>query len=208
MNQPTNKNKPANWTKNLLYSIFVYVPTASFQTTGCAPALRMIPKLWILKASARLETDLYIGCSRVIVQPISKANYQDTVVHSMGLSSLALNVSGLPVNNSWLFISITGLQACAYEVHVQELMFDSKPWETDTWLGLRGHPTQPHDASSSTIPTREAHRMSPSGTLGQLPPAWWDEHSSSMCSSLSAFKIDLSHYCNSLLDVETISLGT
>lgn len=129
----------------------------------------MIPKLWILKASARLETDLYIGCSRVIVQPISKANYQDTVVHSMGLSSLALNVSGLPVNSSWLFISITGLQACAYEAHVQELMFDSKPWETDTRLGLRGHPTQSHDASSSTIPTREAHRMSPPAHLASCP---------------------------------------
>lgn len=61
VNRPTNKNKPANWTKNRLYSIFVYFPTAFFQTTGCAPALRMFPKLWILKAWARFETDWYVG---------------------------------------------------------------------------------------------------------------------------------------------------
>lgn len=154
MNLPTNKDKPANWTKNILYSIFVYFPTASFQTTGCAPALRMFPKLWILKASVRFEADWYVG---VITQPLSKANHQNTVVHSMGLLSLALNVPGLPAHSYWLCISITGLQACPFKM--QQWMCDSKPWETETQLELKGHPTQPQDASSCTIPTQEAHGM-------------------------------------------------
>lgn len=80
--------------------------------------------------------------------------------------------------------------------------------EMDTQLGLEGCPAQPHEAPSSTIPTQEEHGMFISGTPGQLPPAWWDEHSPSLCSSPSAFKINLSYYCNSLLEVETISLGT